>query len=377
MTNKYIKIGFILLFISVISVKSYSEVIHSYDFNTSVKNKDTSFSSDGPIVIYDNGKILARGVMPDGNSFRCFSSEISKSDSLSCFVDEIAQGFSFPLKNEINAENDVYSMPDKMLVVSDIEGNFNGLKMILTGAGVVDYALNWSFGNGHLVIVGDLFDRGINVSQCLWLVYKLEAEALSQGGKVHFILGNHEFMNLKGDLRYVRQKTFINADSLKLDYSKWYSPDTELGRWLRSKNIVEKIGDILFMHAGINSDFPFADFPLSRINAEARKRIDIQMSKDDLKKDLFIGRFSPVWFRGIAEQRLSPAAVDSILYAFSSAKMIIGHTIFDSVTTLYNNKVIAVDLEHQLNSDSGFMKALFIENNIFYIIDDKGIRKPL
>lgn len=85
------------------------------------------------------------------------------------------------------------------------------------------------------MLVGDFFDRGLNITECLWLIYKLEKEAEKQGGKVHFILGNHEMMNLKSELRYVRDKYHENADTLKLDYKKWYANNTELGRWLRTK----------------------------------------------------------------------------------------------------------------------------------------------
>ena len=71
---------------------------------------------------------------------------------------------------------------------------------------VIDTDLTWSFGDGHLVIVGDVFDRGPNVTECLWLIYRLEQEASAAGGAVHFLLGNHELMVMRGDLRYLNER---------------------------------------------------------------------------------------------------------------------------------------------------------------------------
>ena len=49
---------------------------------------------------------------------------------------------------------------------------------------VVDATLRWSFGKGQLLILGDVFDRGPNHTEILWLLYKLEAEAAKAGGMI-------------------------------------------------------------------------------------------------------------------------------------------------------------------------------------------------
>lgn len=63
---------------------------------------------------------------------------------------------------------------------------------------------------------------------------------MKSGGHVHFILGNHEIMNMNGNIKYVRKKYIDNAAMLGEDYKNFYKPSTELGRWLESKNITEK-----------------------------------------------------------------------------------------------------------------------------------------
>ncbi|MBK8552249.1 MAG: metallophosphoesterase [Ignavibacteria bacterium] len=358
---------------------SLLEVIQSsLSLNNVRSDEDSSgFSSDGPVVIHEDGNIISYSVRPDQNSFKAYRDQIKAEDVLTCYVDKSGQQFSFKLKESISIEPDVYDLPDKMLIVSDIEGNFTGFKMILTAAGVVNNELDWTFGNGHVVLPGDFFDRGINVTECLWLIYKLETEAERQGGKVHFILGNHELMNLKNDLRYVRAKYFANADSLKLDYKNWYEENSELGKWLRSKNSIEKIGDFLFMHAGLSKDFPGDSLSLTEINNNIRASIDKTFNKGEASKDIFIGSNGPLWYRGIVKETETQEEVEKTLTAFNASKMILGHTIVDQIKYLYNNRVIAIDLDHQENADKGVMYALWYENGDFFIIDNNGSKNEL
>ncbi|MFZ1321934.1 MAG: metallophosphoesterase [Ignavibacteria bacterium] len=352
--------------------------------NTEIQedNDSSGFSSDGPVIVYEDSKILNYSVIPDmdetdGNLFKISVTEISSDDTLTCVVDESVHQFDFKLKENIQIEKDTYELPEKMLIISDIEGNFKGFQMILEGSGVINEEFEWTFGNGHLVLVGDFFDRGLNVNECLWLIYKLENEAEMKGGKVHFILGNHEIMVLQNDVRYVRKKYFVNADSLGLEYKKWYAANTELGRWLRSKNAIENIGGYLFVHAGLSKDVPFGEFTLSQINDSIRISIDINFEREVRRESIFIGSKSPIWYRGIMEEEETQAEVDSTLKIFNTKKMVLGHTVVDKIKYLYDKKVIGIDLHHQENSDRGVMYALYFEGGEFYIIDNSGNKSIL
>lgn len=337
----------------------------------------STVSSDGPLIVYDNNKIIKYQIVPKDTLFTANKVEMNKQDTLICYVDETKDKFQFQLKDSLGIEPTEYALPNKMLVISDIEGNFKGFKSILSGNKIIDSKLNWTFGNNHLVLVGDFFDRGLNITECLWLIYKLEKEAEQQGGKVHFILGNHEMMNLKGQLKYVRDKYYENADTLKLDYGKWYANNTELGRWLRTKNGVEKIGNYLFVHAGMSKNFP-KKYSLQEINDNIRKSIDKNYAKEeDQRDDIFIGIESPIWYRGVAKNDEDQKDIEKTLDNYKATKMIIGHTIFEEIQYLYNEKVIAIDLEHKANSDKGKMFALWFENNDFKITDQNGTKTAL
>lgn len=358
------------------TASDYAKNYNQMDIYDLLANGKVSLSSDGPIVVYENGKPIQYQIVPKDNSFSLVRKAVDKQQLLTCHVDETKDSFTFPLRKHFKAPADEYAMPSKLLVLSDIEGNFKGFKSILIGNKVIDEQLRWRFGKNHLVLLGDFFDRGTNVTECLWLIYKLEEEAEKQGGKVHFILGNHELMNLKGQLKYVRAKYTAHADTLQLDYSKWYNRDSELGRWLRTKNSVEKIGDLLFVHAGIRKDFP-REYTIQQINENIRTGIDKTPEGKSSKEDIFLGNDGPLWYRAIAAEKERQEEVEATLAQFKAEKMIIGHTVMKEIKYLYNGKVIAIDLDHQKNSDEGRMFALWIEDGRFYMVDHRANRRPL
>ena len=83
-----------------------------------------------------------------------------------------------------------------------------------------------------------MFSRGFDMMPLLWLLYKLDFEAQQAGGKVHIIIGNLEAMNLKGDVRYVKQRYLDFCSNLGVDYSALFNTNSEIGRWLRTKNTI-------------------------------------------------------------------------------------------------------------------------------------------
>jgi len=98
-----------------------------------------------------------------------------------------------------------YKRIDSIAVISDVHGHYDNYLEQLLANGIIDNDLNWKFGRGHFVFLGDAFDRGDQVTKILWHLFKLEKQAARAGGAVHLILGNHEQMVLSGDLRYIHE----------------------------------------------------------------------------------------------------------------------------------------------------------------------------
>ncbi|MBL0334690.1 MAG: metallophosphoesterase [Chitinophagaceae bacterium] len=205
------------------------------------------------------------------------------------------------LKEKLKNEKTEWKSPAKMFVLSDIEGNFKSFRTLLQANGVIDSAFHWSFGEGHLVLSGDFVDRGTQVMEVLWLIYSLEDQAKAAGGYVHYILGNHEIMNLDGDIRYVHGKYLEAASLLGQSYVNLLGENAELGRWLRTKNIIERIGNMLFVHGGISEAINNMNTTAGLLNEWSRPfYADSTFAFPSPQLDTIFGDLGPFWYRGFA-----------------------------------------------------------------------------
>ena len=132
-------------------------------------------------------------------------------------------------------------LPDTVVALSDVHGNFDGLLGLLRAHRVIDEGGRWTLGDGHLVVVGDVVDKGPRVTECLWLLRSLEPQARRAGGRVHFVLGNHEVMMLGADLSYLHPRyAAVRAAAWPGGAPDLVGRDSELGRWLRSRRVLLK-----------------------------------------------------------------------------------------------------------------------------------------
>jgi hypothetical protein len=335
--------------------------------------------NDGPYVFYADGKMSVETI--ENGELKKKISDMGERNTTRIQVPipgKPGTYFEVPLKPTIEEEISEYKNADRILAVSDIEGTFESFRMMLTKAGVINEDLKWIFGNGHLVINGDVFDRGEEVTACLWLIYKLEAEAVASGGHVHYIIGNHEVMNLSDDIRYVHPKYMESATLLQKTYMDFFLPNTELGIWLRSKNIMEKVGKSLFTHGGISAEVNEEGLSLKKLNSRVRPLYDRDGLDSILKKEKVTTFFhfssSPFWYRGyFTAPKASISQVDSTLELYNVNRIVVGHTLVDSIQTFFNGKVVAIDVNHH----KGNHQALYIEKDELYVMNADGIKSKL
>ncbi len=339
----------------------------------------SGFGSDGPVAFYRNGILISKHIAPRGQALVLLADSFPATalPTLTCYTSETGQTFEVPLRAAPTVPADTCALPAQLLAVSDIEGNFKGFTQLLRGAGVVDERLAWRFGQGHLVLVGDFFDRGLNVTECLWLIYKLEAEAARAGGAVHFIMGNHERMNLLGQHRYLRRKYRVNADTLSVPYAQWYDRNAVLGRWLRTKNVAEKIGSFLFVHGGISPELAATGASLRQLNDLARASLDAPATSP-LARQATRPPGSPDWYRGLVQEAPTEEQVAQVLATYAATCLVVGHTPVEQLQALYHGKVIALDLPHQQRTDAGQpLQALWLAHGQPRVVDSEGHYTPL
>lgn len=320
-----------------------------------------------------------------------YKEKISKRDTIKITVpNEDKDFFYVELKDSLKVQQSIYDNASEIIVISDIEGNFNGLYSFLIANKVIDKNYNWIFGNGHVVFLGDFVDRGNQSIQVLWLIYKLEQEAMKQEGKVHYILGNHEVLNIQGAGH--TDNIYIKGDqhsTTKIPFDESHkilqSAKSELGKWLRTKNSIEKIGNYIFVHGGISPKILLFKPDLDKINNTIRENIERDLYNYPQKNKLanfLIGREGPLWFRGLATSykyynKVSQSEFKQIQIYFNSSKIVIGHTSVSDVQTDFDGALIKTDVTHGLEKFSGRTRGLLIENNIEYKIDDNGNKSRL
>ncbi|SDS30634.1 Calcineurin-like phosphoesterase [Formosa sp. Hel1_31_208] len=271
-------------------------------------------------------------------------------------------------------ETSVFTNVEKVAVLSDIHGQYDLAIAILKNNHIIDEDLNWSFGSGHFVIVGDVFDRGPKVNEMLWLIYKLEQQAKQNGGQLHFLLGNHEYMILHKDLRYLNEKYISVSDILNKGYDELYDNNTILGRWLRSKSTVLKINDTVFVHGGISQEFlSKTAFDIVAINEAMRVSID--KSKSELKAtgfyNTYYGTSGLIWYRGYFNDDLKDDDIDTVLSQTHSEHIVVGHCSFDEIISAYDNKIFGVDSSIKKGR---YGELLFIENGKHYRATKDGTK---
>jgi TPR repeat protein len=271
----------------------------------------------------------------------------------------------------------VWTGVGRVIAIGDVHGDYESFAAVLRSAGLIDKDGNWSGGKAQLVQTGDIVDRGPDSRAVMDLLIRLQKQAAVAGGAVHCLLGNHEAMNVYGDLRYVSTAEFLAfaPQNSQADRTAAYpdqtattvaaAPETDLshspgerpagwderraalgeqgeyGKWLRAENAIIKIDRTLFVHAGLGEKY--ADWSIERINDEVRREL-VDFTR--LHGGIVTDEQGPLWYAGLAkggEKQMEPL-VDALLKHFDVDRIVIGHTYADgAVTPRFGGKVILVD----------------------------------
>jgi len=286
--------------------------------------------------------------------------------------------------------DDVWTGIDRVVAVGDVHGDHDQFVAVLRSAGVVDSETRWIGGKTHLVQTGDVLDRGSDSRKAMDLLMRLEGEAAKAGGAVHALIGNHEAMNLYGDLRYVAEgeiAAFRDADSEKTrdelykveqnqfpDRKRWdaehplgfvehrraFGPEGKYGKWIRGHNAVIRIDGTLFLHGGISPKL--AGWSVRQINEKVRAELN-DFTK--LEGGIVMDENGPLWYRGLAQgdEKALEDHLRKVLFNYSVERVAIGHTFTEgAITPRFDGKVLQIDVGlSRYYDDRGRMACLVIE----------------
>jgi len=261
----------------------------------------------------------------------------------------------------------------RIIAVGDVHGALQPLKMLLRGVGLIDQDNRWAGKQDTLVSLGDLLDRGPDSRAVMDLLRNLQTQAKAEGGRVEVLLGNHEALNLTGELSDVSAAEFASYQG-PAGHQAAFAADGEYGQWLLGLPAIIQINDTLFVHGGLSSSL--ADRSIEQINAEMQQALatllvvgtelrgqnllpqqgDLyalaQASNDELapinqarsnataaqQKQLdkfaeagankLLGEFGPLWYRGNAgcHPLLEQTGLNQLLAQFDAKRVVVGHT---------------------------------------------------
>lgn len=308
------------------------------------------------------------------------------------------------------AQQDVYTGVARVAAIGDIHGDMDALRRALKLAGVIDDAGHWCGGRTHVVQLGDLADRGPDTKAIIEYLMELEQDARRAGGAVHVLIGNHEAMNVYGDLRAVTPEEFAafatprspqvrdevieailerdrpadkNAARAKLEQEMplgwvehrraWTPPGGAFAKWTASHNTVLKIDDTLFVHGGISPRV--AKMSIGEINRTIREEL---RDLEKLDGGLTRAEDGPLWYRGLAAGSAGEMGphVDDVLAAYGVKRIVIGHTPTRApIRGRLGGRVIVVDTGMS-RSYGGPKDCLLIENGRLFTMPG-GVKTPL
>lgn len=308
---------------------------------------------------------------------------IKNLQALNVYSSDLEVRFKVDLHDTPADEITFTQAPQKVLVAADFHGQLGAFLDLLTSQGVIDQNYAWSYGTNYLIVNGDTFDRGRDDVTILWLLYKLEKEAYDAGGRCLYLIGNHDDMVLRNKLSYIHEDhgTFASSYTGAPSFDQFWTSSTELGRWVRSRNIMVTVGRDAYLHAGIYKTIVDDGFTIEEIN---------QVGKSNTGNSSKYGRAATIfdsnsdtggllWYRGMAKEIATSQEVDNVLVHFDIDRVIVGHTEVNEIAWKYNGRVVAVNVKHATNwanslngSSTRTTGALLIENGNYYSVDYKG-----
>ena len=277
----------------------------------------------------------------------------------------------------------------RVVVFGDLHGDYGKFHDMLGQAGLIDAHDNWSGGKTHLVQVGDVPDRAPDTRKIADLLMRLEPQARRAGGYVHALIGDHESMNMEGDLRYTTPgefAAFADRDSARrrdayylavvaalkakppqgprlvfdaayrakfdadhplgwVEHQLAWSTQGAYGRWVLTHEAIIRIDDAIYMHGGLGPEFAGFDIPV--MNKAVITALRHEPERAGGPHDILWNTQGPLWYRGLAQhdEASETANVAAILARNHVQHIVIGHTKqYRMINSRFDGAVLLTDI---------------------------------
>lgn len=229
----------------------------------------------------------------------------------------------------------------RIIAIGDLHGDFESYRALLVEAGLTNKRGRWRGGESILVQTGDVPDRGPDSRAIIENLRALKKQAQRKGGDVFALIGNHEAMNVTGDLRYVHPgeyEAFANRNSERLrdavyeanresieaayherdpaltaneirdawmdltplgliEHQQAWRPTGNIGEWITSNDAVMIIDKTLFAHGGLSEKY--TSFSIADMNNKAREALAARSTDPE---SIINDAWGPLWYRGLVRR---------------------------------------------------------------------------
>jgi hypothetical protein len=330
--------------------------------------------------------------------------------------DKKCSKYNFFNKKQISILNPV----KRIIVIGDIHGDYDLMINSLKIAKVIDDDNMWIGKDTVVLQVGDQIDRcrpnGINCNTFLTandendlkiLAYFtiLHTKALKHNGAVYSLMGNHELLNVQGNLNYVSFKSFDNFGNTHTNINdkinkrkKLFSPGNKISNFLAcTRHVALIIGSNLFVHGGIIGQiakkygiksinkimtlYLLDEFKNKYIYDNEKQKFHKLTNTEIISND----KDSPLWNRlyGYIKyyyqkfsndydtldkiNKICSTNLDIIKETYKVDNIYVGHTpMFNGITSVCNNKVWLTDYA----GSKAFKKSKHITIQVLEILND-------
>jgi hypothetical protein len=329
-------------------------------------------------------------------------------------LNRLTLAFALLVCTSVGSAQELWQNVERIVAIGDVHGDYDNFKKVLTDAKLINRRGDWIAGNTHFVQLGDLPDRGPDTDKAIEQMQKLQRQAREAGGKVHALIGNHEAMNIYGDLRYVHPGEFAafrssrsrenrsryyeaevarlsaaneNFEANKAFRDQWmeahplgfvehrmaWAPNGDIGAWVIENNAMVKINRVLFLHGGVSEKL--LSMSIDEINNQVRDELNGNLPEEPGLSEAEDG---PLWYRGLAseDEAIEATHVDRVLSAFDVDHIVIGHTPgMGTIVPRFGSKVIIIDTGLS-NYYGGHLASLLVEGEELFTLQ-AGEQVPL
>lgn len=244
----------------------------------------------------------------------------------------------------------IFKMPEKILVIGDIHADYEAFIFTLKKAGMINNKLEWTGRKTFLVIIGDLVDgkprmgnwKGDSDIKVVNLVEKLMIGAKKKGGMVIVLLGNHEFMNMRGNFTYSGEGGMreMGGENGRKKFFK-----NRFKKFGKGCYLVVKIGDWVFCHAGIPPEIALL-YTIPELNKLSLRYFNNLLKPNEEKNfyDIISGDNGILTTREFGFDPVNCNRLNISLTKLNAKHMVVGHTVQTMINSVCNTKLWRVDV---------------------------------